>query len=379
MKDLKIVRLVLLLVSIGLVLNLAMLGNAAQAEKPIKIGAIIPLTGTSELEGQDMHRGLQIAIKEINDAGGVLGRPLEVIEEDTATRPKSGLDAVHKLVDVDKVPVVLGAYFSSISLPTGKYTNSQGVVQITWSTSPALREVGPYFFDVCATDELMAANTVKFAIEDVGAKKFGIIVDNSAYGLGILKYSKKQIKKSGGEIVSVVKYEREKASYRPELQRLFAANPDVVVGTLIGKDSRKIFKQAHELGLKPKYGWYLSWVSLATAPAIPETVEGVKGLIGRFKGPQANRFNQKYKDEYGKAPPTVWGHYIYDATWLAALAMNFANSTDPDAIRKALPKVAPIYRGVSGGGDKTFDEDGMQKNVVYQRMVVRNGKLEVYG
>jgi branched-chain amino acid transport system substrate-binding protein len=80
--------------------------------------------------------------------------------EDTETRPKSGLDAVHKLIDINKVPVILGGYFSSVSLPTGNYSNSQGVVQLTWSTSPALRKVGPFFFGICGTDELMAANTV---------------------------------------------------------------------------------------------------------------------------------------------------------------------------------------------------------------------------
>jgi branched-chain amino acid transport system substrate-binding protein len=178
--------------------------------------------------------------------------------------------------------------------------------------------------------------------------------------------------------VAEVKYEREKADYRPELQRVFAQKPEVVVGTLIGKDARTIFKQAYELGLKPQSGWYLSWISLATAPSIPETVEGVKGLIGRLKGKAANRFNEMYQEKYGEPPQTVWGHYIYDAAWLTALAINFANSPEPKAIKDALFKVAPVYRGVSGGGDKTFNADGMQKYEVYQRMVCKNGKLVIY-
>lgn len=367
-------------ISIVLIFGLAVsfLGvSVVGAEESIKIGAILPLTGTSEVEGQDMNRGLKIALEEINASGGVMGRELEAIVEDTETRPKAGLDAVHKLVDVNDVPIILGAYFSSVSLPTGKYSNDQGVVQISWSTSPALRDIGEYFFGVTGTDELMAKNTVEYAADDADTKKFGIIVDNSAYGLGVLENSKKAIEDMGGEIVSVVKYEREKADYRPELERLFSNEPDVVVGTLIGKDARKIFKQAHELGFKPAKGWYLSWVSLATAPAIPETVEGVKGLIGRFKGPQANRFNAKYEKRYGEEPPTVWGHYAYDAAWLSALAMNFANSTDPDEIKDSLMNIAPVYRGVSGGGNKSFDEDGMQKFASYQRMVVKDGELEI--
>ncbi|MBE9574548.1 MAG: ABC transporter substrate-binding protein [Proteobacteria bacterium] len=377
MKQTNFFGLVLFFASL-VIISLFVASGAIQAKEPVKIGAIIPITGTSEVEGQDMSRGLQIALDEINTAGGVLGRSLEVIVEDTETRPKSGLDAVHKLIDINKVPVILGGYFSSVSLPTGNYSNSQGVVQLTWSTSPALRKVGPFFFGICGTDELMAANTVKFAIEDARAKRFGIIVDNSAYGLGVLEFSKREIKKAGGEIVAEVKYEREKADYRPELQRVFAQKPEVVVGTLIGKDARTIFKQAYELGLKPQSGWYLSWISLATAPSIPETVEGVKGLIGRLKGKAANRFNEMYQEKYGAPPQTVWGHYIYDAVWLTALAINFANSPEPKAIKDALFKVAPVYRGVSGGGDKTFNADGMQKYEVYQRMVCKNGKLVIY-
>ena len=370
-----------LIVAIGLVLsvNSPIFITAVQAKaKPIKIGAITPLTGTSELEGRDIDRGEKIALEEINAAGGVLGRPLKMIVEDTATRPAEAMDAIHKLVEVDRVPVVIGGYFSSIAIPTGRFTNSHKVVQIAFATSPKLREVGPYFFGVAGLDELMATNTVKFAIEDTGHKRFSILVDDSAYGIGILNYAKKQIEKSGGEVLSVVKYERNKNDYRAELQRVFAPNPDIVIGTVVGKDARTIFKQAYELGLRPKYGWYLCWVSLATAPSIPETVEGVKGLIGVYKGGTAERFNKKYKEKYGQYPPTCWGHYSYDATWLAALAINFAHSTDPEKIRKALFKIAPIYRGVSGGGDKTFDEDGMQKVEEYQKVICKNGELIIY-
>jgi len=351
---------------------------SATAEEAIEIGAIIPITGVSELEGRDMVRGIELAEEEINEAGGVLGRNLEVIVEDDETRPAAGIDAVHKLVDVDEVPVILGAYYSSVSIATGEYTNEEGVVQLSWSTSPELRNIGPYFFGVCGTDELMAANTVNFAVEDVGAERFGILVDNTDYGIGILRNSEAQIEEIGGEIVTEVRYEREKEDYRPELERLFSEDIDVVVGTAVGEDARTIFRQAYELGLEPEENWYLSWLGLATAPAVPETVEGFKGLVGRSEGPRADLFNERYEEKYGEEPPTVWGHYAYDAAWLAAIAMNFANSTEPDSIRDALHFVGDIYHGVSGGGDKSFDEDGMQKLEIYQRMIVRDGSLEVY-
>ena len=90
-------------------------------EKAVKIGAILPLTGTSSLVGAEMKNGAMIAADEINSLGGVMGRELEIIFEDSESRPAAGVDAVHKLIDVDKVPVVIGSYSSSVTIPIQEY------------------------------------------------------------------------------------------------------------------------------------------------------------------------------------------------------------------------------------------------------------------
>jgi branched-chain amino acid transport system substrate-binding protein len=124
------------------------------AAGPVTIGAISPLTGTNAVQGQDIQRGEQLALEEINAAGGVMGHPLKIIWEDTESTPKGGMDAVHKLVEINKVPLIVGAYSSGVSLPTGQWTNSQKVIQISVaSTSPKIRDIGPYFFNVIGLDE----------------------------------------------------------------------------------------------------------------------------------------------------------------------------------------------------------------------------------
>src|SRR6056297_1513501 len=347
--------------------------------KPIKIGSISPLTGAAEIEGTDIQRGEKIALEEINAAGGVLGRPLKIIFEDSETRPKAGINAAHKLVETDGVPVIVGSYSSGVSLPIGEYTNKKKVIQISeGSTSPALREVGPYFFNAVGLDDLMGTAVAKFALQDTGQKNFSIIVMNNPFGIGMARWMRKTVEDAGGEILSEIRYERFKSDYRAELRELFKPDPPGILYSIYGKETKIIRKQAYELGLDPEFGWYAGYTSMGTSAAIPETVEGTKGLSPGYLGAAAESFNSKYKEKYDKLPPSCWASYGYDATWLAALAINMANSTDTDKIKEALHQIAPRYRGVSGGGNKIFDESGMQAQETYITQIYENGELHPY-
>lgn len=375
--------------SVGIILVLSSVlifaGMAGAAEdlkptgKPVTIGSISPLTGAAEIEGTDIQRGEKIALEEINEAGGVLGRPLKIIWEDSETKPKAGVNAAHKLVATDDVPVILGSYSSGVSLPIAEYTNTNEAVQISeGSTSPALREVGPYLFDVVGLDDLMGTALANFAMKDTGQKKFSIIVMNNPFGIGMARWMRKTVEEAGGEILSEVRYERFKSDYRAELQELFKPNPPAILYSIYGKETKVIRKQAYELDMEAEYGWYAGYTSMGTSAAIPETVEGTKGLSPGYLGAAAESFNDKYKARYGELPPSCWASYGYDATWLAALAINSANNTDPDKIRKALHKIAHRYRGVSGGGNKIFDENGMQVQETYITQIYKDGELHPY-
>ncbi|MBS3793216.1 ABC transporter substrate-binding protein [Candidatus Bipolaricaulota bacterium] len=347
--------------------------------KPVVIGSISPLTGAAEIEGTDIQRGEKIALKEINEAGGVLGRPLKIVWEDSETQPKSGVDAAHKLVETNEVPVILGSYSSGVTLPISEYTNKKGVVQISeGSTSPALRDVGPYLFNAVGLDDLMGTALANFAMKDTGQKKFSIIVMNNPFGIGMARWMRKTVEEAGGEILSEVRYERFKSDYRAELRELYKPDPPAILYSIYGKETKVIRKQAYELDLESEFGWYAGYTSMGTSAAIPETVEGTKGLSPGYLGAAAADFNDKYEDRYGELPPSCWASYGYDATWLAALAINSANSTDPDKIKEALHQIAHRYRGVSGGGNKIFDENGMQVQETYITQIYEDGKLHPY-
>jgi len=345
------------------------------AAGPVTIGSISPLTGTNAVQGLDMKRGEELALEEINAAGGINGNPLKIIWEDTESSAKGGMDAVHKLVEINKVPLIIGAYSSGISLPTGQWTNSKKIIQISEaSTSPKLREIGPYFFNVMGLDEVMGTKLAEFALES-GAGTFASITVNNPFGIGVEIWTEKTINKAGKKWLEAVRYDEKKTDYRAEIERLFAKKPEAVFFTAYGTESKLILKQAYELGLKPSKGWYADYMTMWSNEVIPESAEGIKGLVmGSTSGSRYKEYQEVYKKKYGKkAKQTAFGAYAYDAAWIAALALNMAGSTDTDKIAKALYTVSKIYNGVSG--DKSFDKDGMQVTDYYTRKVYKGGKL----
>jgi len=373
-------RLVLFGVGAFLLVGLLIVGMSVSSEaaEPVVIGSIGPLTGTNAVQGLDMKRGEELALEEINSAGGISGRPLKIIWEDTESSSKGGMDAVHKLVEINKVPLILGAYSSGISLPTGQWTNSKKVIQIAEaSTSPKLREIGPYFFNIIGLDEVMGTMLAEFALES-GANTFASITVNNPFGIGIEIWTKKTVDKAGKKWLEAVRYDEKKTDYRAEIERLFAKKPEVVFFTAYGTESKLILKQAYEMGLKPSKGWYADYPTMWSNEVIPASAEGIKGLeVGMTGGTRLAEYQAAYQKRYGKeAKQTAFGAYAYDATWVAALALSMAGTTDTDKIATALHIVSKVYNGVTG--DKSFDQDGMQVTDYYQRMVYRGGKLIPY-
>ena len=369
------------LVALGVILALLVLTACAPAgqpqtaaeTKPVKIGAIFPLTGGSTHEGIDERRGVELAVEQINAAGGIGGRPLEVIFEDSESRPESGMDAAHKLIDVNKVPVIIGIFSSGVTLPVGAYAQEQGVVVINpASTSPKCRDVGNYFFSTIGLDNLMGTEQAKFAKEE-GFTKASVLVPNNPFGIGMEEWMVKTFKAGGGEVLDVVEYPLEQTDYRAELQRLFANNPEVILYTAYGEESKILTRQAMEMGYKAK--WIGGYLTMCTGVADPSAVEGHLGLEPAYHMPAGQAFQKAFAAKYGEDPGGPFSYLAYDGAWLAALAMSMGG-TDPAEIAKVLPEVAKHYRAATG--DLEFDANGQRAAQPYDRLIYTGGKVQLY-
>jgi branched-chain amino acid transport system substrate-binding protein len=344
-----------------------------------------------------MERGAQLAVDQIN-AGyavpmkdgstvklgpGLLGSPVTLSVEDSQSDPKAAMDAVRKLVEVDKVPVVLGEYSSGLTLPTGQYTNKNKIVQISiGANSPMLRDIGPYFFDMIALNNVEGPPMVDIAVKDLKAKTFATMVPNNPYGVGLEQALCDAAKTSGGNCAVRVRYESNQTDYRAQLQQIAGANPDAVIFFAYGSDATLLLKQASELGMTPGKNWFgpemSNWSNEVTAnPDIAKIADGIRGIDFSVGG---NFYDKTYaapfKAKFGADPATDFGGFAYDATMVAALAINAANSADPTAIQKQVIDMANKYKGVTG--DKSMDKDGMQVNATLVDEIYKDGKLQPY-
>ncbi len=392
MKHLKFAGFALMCVSL---LTMGLFTPAMAEKGQVKIGMITPLTGTNAQAGQDMERGVRLAIDRLNQGykvplkeggfqeigPGLLGKQIKLIVENTESRPKAAMDSTRKLVNVDKVPVVLGEFSSGVSVPTGQFTNEYKVIQVPiGSTSPKLRDIGPSLFNAIGLDNLMGKELARFAVEDSGAKTFGSIVPNNPFGVGIeINSCMNLADEYGGECTSKVRYKMKQSDYRAEIRAIFAPKPEAVFYTAYGTEARLILRQAYEQDKTPPKGWYADYITMWTneVTEMPEIAEGIKGLMPGVSGDfYQKEYATAYKEKYDRPPNTAFGAYGYDAAMLVALAVNKAGTDDVEAVREAMFPVSKTYMGVTG--DKTFDQDGMQASETYMRKIYTHGQLKDY-
>jgi branched-chain amino acid transport system substrate-binding protein len=291
------------------------------------------------------------------------------------------MDAARKLIEIDKVKVILGGFSSGVAMPIAKYSQDRGILAIfSPCSSPLFSEVGSYIFLTNATDMAKGRVIANFAVKDSGKKKFALMFPNNAFGVALMEETINNLKPLGGEVVTKVVYELNKVDYKAELERLFSKNPEAIIGSWYAKEGLVTAKQAYEMGLLEvdKVPWYVPEMQSSFSTALkkmPQVIEGIKGLNPLQAG---SLYAEKFIEKLGREPITAYGAMNYDALIMVAIAANFAQSTDPEAIRDNLRKIDDWYQGQSTGGDKRFDENGLQRYGNYEKVIVKNGKLVSY-
>jgi branched-chain amino acid transport system substrate-binding protein len=346
------------------------------AADPIKIGEFASLTGKQASFGQTNHRGAVFAVEEINAAGGVLGRPLELVTEDTRSVPGEAATAVKKLLARDKVTAVLGETGSSAALEAAPLCQAAGVPMMSaTATNPRVTETGDYIFRACFIDPFQGTVLAKFAGQTLKARRVALLVANgSAYSVGLAKYFREHFIASGGEIVAEQKYSEGDKDFRAQLTAIRTAHPDAIFASGDYVESALICVQARQLGLTiPIFGGD-TWDSPALVDIGGRAVEG--GYFSAHFSPDSadpavRKFVQRFRARWSGATPDTGTSLGYDAVMLLADAIRRAGATDGAKIRAALA-MTKDFPGVTGRITLDAQRNASKEAVIF---TVKDGKF----
>ncbi len=331
---------------------LLLFGSCAKQSETIKIGEYGSLTGKEATFGQSSHKGIIMALEEINAAGGVLGKQLELLAEDNQTRPGESATVAKKLLTRDKVVALLGEVSSGRSLEAAPIAQASKIPMIApAATNPRVTEVGDYIFRVCFIDDFQGTAMANFALNDLKAKNVAIISSvSNAYSVGLAKFFRDTFESAGGTIAVEQKYSEGDKDFRAQLTAVKAANVEAVFLPGYYTESALIVRQARELGLTIPFLGGDGWESDKLLEIGGDALNGCfysTHFSPENQDPKVAEFVQKFKARWNNETPDAFAALGYDAALVLADAITRAGTTDGPALRDALAATKD-FPGASG-------------------------------
>ena len=386
-----------------LVLGLTISSVCLTAAEEIKIGTLFPYTGGLAAYGPAIRNGAVLAVDLINQSGGVLGKQVKLAENrDTQTEATIAIDAAQKAVNIDKLPVIIGALSSGVTVPVAtSVTIPKKVVLISpASTSPEITNIKDdgFLFRTVPSDALQCQVLAKVAKEQ-HFSTISIIYVNNTYGEGLSQAMQSSFEALGGKVLKTVAFSPGGASYRSEIQKAVKGDPDALLLIAYPENGVKILRQAIEFGLASKF-------LLTDGMKAPEVIKnvGAKYLNGTYGTAPApldsaivKNFREAYQQKFGEMPPKPYIDTCFDATILAALAIQKAGAANGTAIKDHIRDIANApgekvdftqltkaisllkegkeidYEGASGS--LTLDQHGDISSGSYGIWKIDNGKI----
>ncbi len=359
--------------SVILAAAFALTAGAANAQN-IPIAVVGPITGSNAALGEQMKRGAEMAVADINAKGGVLGKKLDLIEQDDACDPKQAVAAANSVVG-KKVVFVAGHYCSSSSIPSSAVYNEAGVLQMTpASTNPALTDDAAKkgwnnVFRSCGRDDVQGGVAGKYLADHYKGKNVAIVHDKTAYGKGIADETMKAMNKAGLKETMYEAITQGDKDFTALISKMKQANIDVIYFGGYQTEGGLIVRQARDQGLKAQFigadalvteeFWKITGPAgegtLMTFPPDPRNVPAAKAVVDKFKA-------QGYD-------PEGYTLYTYAAIQAFAAAADKAKSLKVDDLSKAL-KSMTVDTVI---GPLSWDKKGDVTNPKYVFYIWKNG------
>jgi len=326
---------------------------------PFVIGVMESLTGPGETYGNVAVQAKLLAVQEINAAGGIDGRPLKLIIEDSKCNARDSITAYTKLTSVDGVKIILGTSCSGAMLGAAPLAEKDGVIMFSGlATNPLIADAGDYIFRTAINDKLVGVDTGNTIWAD-GIRKLGTITEATDYAEGVRRETAKQFEALGGEIVAAEAYASEETDYRAAITRILGKNPDGIhVAAQAEFAGGTILKQLRELGWDgPVYGEIV--VIGATALDVAgDAATGVKGIVPALdpSNTKANDFLARFRERYDYTTLEWFMGSAYDDVYITAACLGqTGDDQDAAGFRDCLYGMSS-YEGTIG--TYTFDSKG---------------------
>lgn len=345
------------LVIVFLATVLAFNVGCSKKSKEIKIGVINSLTGSGAPYCENLQNALLLAEKEINLSGGIKGRKIKLIMEDDKTSPTVAVSAMNKLVNVNKVPVIIGPASSSSVMACAPIANKTKTVLLSpGAASPNITEAGDFIFRNRASGAAEGIEIAKFAYKKLRLRKIAILYINTDYGPGFSKAFETQFTQLGGHIVGVETYDQGATDFRTQITKLKRLNPDGVYLVGVPIEAGNILKQSSEMGFTTQF-LTNNMESPDLIKIAGKAAEGIYFAIPAFDPnsphPKVQEFVKKYRAKYGR-DPDMFAVNAYDAVYLVKLAIK-KGGYNGERIKNAFYGIKD-FPGING--NLSFDENG---------------------
>ncbi len=353
-------------------------------EDPIKLGIVAPMSGPNARYGAFSMRGAELAVKEINDAGGVDGHKIELYNADSQGTPVEGVSATRRLIDEDEVGFIIGDVSSSVTLAMQPVAEDAEVLLLNAASSnPKITYgagVGGYKWTYrnYPTDENRALVVAKYAAEQRHFTKFAVLSVDTDYGRSAIEFTKKYLPEFKGEILSEDYYKEGEVDFRSVLSKIRDNGAQAIIMYGLADTTPIVARQMVELGLAGKVtlignGEFNTAKTIESAPTALEGAVEAAAWLPAWDSTESKAFVEKFTTTYNEAPNNH-AYVHWDTVHLLAQAIHEAGSIEQDKVREALSKIK--YK--SPVGEVAFD-DHNQARLPMILLQIENGKPSIKG
>ncbi|MFZ5354199.1 MAG: ABC transporter substrate-binding protein [Bacillota bacterium] len=370
MKNLKLIMAIILLIPTLLFLGCSNTQKPVQKET-IKIGWVGALTGDQAAWGQCELNTIKMLFENINNNGGVLGRNLEVIGYDTKGDPNETVSGVKRLVEKEKVLVILGPNSSNSAIPISSVLESAKVPGIaTVATNPRVTEengkVKPYSFRVCFVDSYQGNVAATYAREVLKLNTAAILYDSSdEYSTDLASFFEESFTQKGGQIVAKEAFKAGDIDFTPQLKRIKETSPEVIFMPYFHDEVGYSTKQARELGIRSIFMGGDGWPSDELYREYKKYIEG-SYIVNHLNtnDPEVQELKRLYKEKYN-TNIELNGYMVHDAVLAMVKAIETAGELSSEKITKALEGID--VKGITGRikiGKDTHNPEGKEAAII---------------